>query len=61
MSSQAALASRALPRLARSTKRFIASISQAKRALSSSTVTSGKTYFPKATPKIQSVPRFSNI
>ncbi|KAF9293993.1 hypothetical protein BGZ74_011470 [Mortierella antarctica] len=64
MSSQAALASvaKALPRLgARSTKRFIASISQAKRALSSSSVASGKTYFPQVTPKIQSSPRLNNI
>lgn len=61
MSSQAALASKALPRLARSTKRFIASISQAKRALSSSSVASAKTHFPKVTPRIQSVPRINNI
>ncbi|KAF9419700.1 hypothetical protein BGZ94_009331 [Podila epigama] len=56
MSLQAALASKALPRLGarRATGRFIASISQAKRALSSSATVAGKTYFPKVSPKIQS-------
>lgn len=66
MSSQATLASKALPRLSACARRHLsASVKRstvaAKRSLSSSSAVSGQTYFPQSVPKIQQHPQSASL
>ncbi|KAF9085531.1 hypothetical protein BGX23_009581 [Mortierella sp. AD031] len=63
MSSQAALASKALPRLSACARRHLSATakrSMAKRSLSSSSAVSGQTYFAQSVPRIQQHPHNSS-
>ncbi|GJJ70109.1 alpha-aminoadipic semialdehyde synthase [Entomortierella parvispora] len=63
MSSQASLATKAMPRLGAGRHHLVSPMKRAinRRALSSTSAASGKTYFPQSTPKIQSAPRLTTL
>lgn len=63
MSSQASLASKVMPRLGVGRHQLASPMKRAinRRALSSTSASAGKTYFPESTPKIQSTPRLTTL